>query len=143
LVAEHGETRIFPYWRLDLTAQSPRPSEAEALEELEERLDAAVSRRLLSEVPLGVFLSGGIDSSTIAALAARHAPGRLKTFSIGFTDASFDESSHARAVAAHLGTDHHEEVLSPAGMVALVPRLAQMLDEPFGDASVIPTYLLA
>lgn len=143
LVAERGETRVFPYWRLDLTPSAGAPTEAEALEELKERLDAAVRRRLLSEVPLGVFLSGGIDSSTIAALAARHAPGRLKTFSIGFTDPSFDESAHARAVARHLGSDHHEDVLSPSRLIELVPDLTKLLDEPFGDASVMPTYMLS
>jgi asparagine synthase (glutamine-hydrolysing) len=143
LVAERGETRVFPYWRLDLTPSAPAPSEPEALAELKERLDVAVRRRLLSEVPLGVFLSGGIDSSTIAALAARHAPGRLKTFSIGFEDPSFDESGHARAVARHLGTDHHEDILSPARLIDLVPDLTRLLDEPFGDASVMPTYMLS
>lgn len=143
LVAEGGETRIFPYWRLDLTERSPAPSEADALAELEERLAAAVKRRLLSEVPLGVFLSGGIDSSTVAALAAEAVPGKLKTFSIGFTDASFDESAHARKVAKHLGTDHHEDILNPQALLELVPRLTQLLDEPFGDASVIPTYMLS
>jgi asparagine synthase (glutamine-hydrolysing) len=143
LVAERGETRVFPYWRLDLTPTAPALSEAEALEELKGRLDVAVRRRLLSEVPLGVFLSGGIDSSTIAALAARHAPGRLKTFSIGFEDPSFDESAHARAVARHLGTDHHEEILSPSRLIDLVPDLTRLLDEPFGDASVMPTYMLS
>jgi asparagine synthase (glutamine-hydrolysing) len=143
LVAERGETRVFPYWRLDLTPTPQAPSEAEALEELKERLDVAVRRRLLSEVPLGVFLSGGIDSSTIAALAARHAPGRLKTFSIGFEDPSFDESGHARAVARHLGTDHHEDILSPARLIDLVPDLTRLLDEPFGDASVMPTFMLS
>lgn len=143
LVAERGETRVFPYWRLDLTPIAPAPSEAEALDELKARLDVAVRRRLLSEVPLGVFLSGGIDSSTIAALAARHAPGRLKTFSIGFEDPSFDESGHARAVARHLGADHHEDILSPARLIDLVPELTRLLDEPFGDASVMPTYMLS
>ncbi|MFP5501706.1 MAG: asparagine synthase (glutamine-hydrolyzing) [Candidatus Sericytochromatia bacterium] len=143
LVVEDGEVEVKPYWRLDLTARTPAPSEAEALEELDRRLLEAVERRLLAEVPLGVFLSGGIDSSTIAALAARVAPGRLKTFSIGFDDPSFDESRHARHVAEHLGTDHHEETLSAEGLLALVPRLSELLDEPFGDASVMPTYLLS
>jgi asparagine synthase (glutamine-hydrolysing) len=142
LVAEGGETRVFPYWRLDLTTRSTL-SEADALAELEHRLAEAVRRRLLSEVPLGVFLSGGIDSSTVAALAAQAVPGKLKTFSIGFEDPSFDESSHARAVARHLGTDHHEDILGPRALLDLVPRLTQLLDEPFGDASVIPTYMLS
>ncbi|MNS18666.1 Asparagine synthetase [glutamine-hydrolyzing] 1 [compost metagenome] len=143
LVAENGETRVFPYWRLDLSPAEHPPTEADALAELKERLEEAVGRRLLSEVPLGVFLSGGIDSSTIAALAAKAAPGRLKTFSIGFEDPSFDESSHARTVAKHLGTDHHEDILSPARLIELVPKLTGLLDEPFGDASVIPTYMLS
>jgi asparagine synthase (glutamine-hydrolysing) len=101
-----------------------------------------VSQCLLADVPLGVFLSGGIDSSTVAAIAARHVS-VLDTFSIGFEDKSFDESDHARLVARHLGTRHHEEVLSPRGLLDLLPGLVALLDEPFGDASVLPTYLLS
>ncbi|HEY9721560.1 MAG TPA: asparagine synthase (glutamine-hydrolyzing) [Oscillatoriaceae cyanobacterium] len=143
LVAENGSWRVSPYWRLDLTRREPVQDEREAIAELETRLAEAVRMRLLSEVPLGVFLSGGIDSSTIAALAAREVPGKLQTFAIGFEDPSFDESAHARLVARHIGAEHHEEILSPARLLELVPRLTELLDEPFGDASVMPTYLLS
>jgi asparagine synthase (glutamine-hydrolysing) len=98
---------------------------------------------LISDVPLGVFLSGGIDSSAVAAVAARHVAGRLKTFSIGFEDPSFDESAHARHVAQALGTEHHEEILNARGARDLVERLPDLLDEPLGDASLIPTFLLS
>jgi asparagine synthase (glutamine-hydrolysing) len=98
---------------------------------------------MVSDVPLGVFLSGGIDSSAVAAFAARHVNGRLKTFSIGFDDASFDESARARQVAQTLGTDHHEEVLSLRGASELIGGLPDLLDEPLGDASLLPTYLLS
>jgi asparagine synthase (glutamine-hydrolysing) len=141
LVAEGGATRVSPYWRLDLTPR-PDPGEAAALAGLEDHLERAVKQCLLADVPLGVFLSGGIDSSTVAALAARHVQG-LNTFSIGFEDKSFDESDHARLVAKHLGTRHHEELLSPARLLELLPTLTALLDEPFGDASVLPTYLLS
>jgi asparagine synthase (glutamine-hydrolysing) len=102
-----------------------------------------VRQHLVSDVPLGVFLSGGIDSSTVAAFATRHFGRRLKTFSIGFADPSFDESSHARRVAQALGADHHEEVLDPRGALDLVAQLPELLDEPLGDASLIPTFLLS
>src|SRR5262249_56906723 len=105
--------------------------------------DLAVRQHLVSDVPLGVFLSGGIDSSTVAAFASRHVGGRLKTFSIGFEDPSFDESAHARRVAKTLGTDHHEEVLGSRGALDLVERLPDLLDGPVRDPSLIPTFLLS
>jgi asparagine synthase (glutamine-hydrolysing) len=98
---------------------------------------------MVSDVPLGVFLSGGIDSSTVAAFAARHARGRLKTFSIGFDDSSYDESARARQVARMLGTDHQEEVLSLHSARDLIGELPALLDEPLADASLLPTYLLS
>jgi len=110
---------------------------------VEETSLEAVRQHLVSDVPLGVFLSGGIDSSTVAAFAARHVGSRLKTFSIGFEDASFDESVHARRVAQALGTEHHEEVLDARRARDLVERLGDLLDEPLGDASLIPTFLLS
>jgi asparagine synthase (glutamine-hydrolysing) len=113
------------------------------LEQLESLLAAAVRRRLISDVPLGAFLSGGIDSSTVVALMQRQATGPVKTFNIGFREGSFDESRHARDVAVHLGTEHHERTFLPSDMLALVPRLADFLDEPLGDASVLPTFLLS
>jgi asparagine synthase (glutamine-hydrolysing) len=142
LVIENGETRLTAYWRLDLTPR-PDPGEKAVLAELELKLRHAVKSRLQADVPLGVFLSGGIDSSTVAALARQSHAGPLMTFSMGFEDPSFDESSHARAVASHLGTQHYEETLSPGGLLEILPKVTQMLDEPFGDASVLPTYLLS
>ena len=118
-----------------------RPEDAAA--ELHTLLTRAVERRLVCDVPLGVFLSGGLDSSTVAAFMATIAGAdRMKTFSIAFSDPSFDESVHARAVARHLDTDHHEERLDPGSMLASCPRW-RLPDEPLADASIVPTYLLS
>lgn len=140
LVLERGVVRTFRYWTLE-----PQPTFAKRYDDavalLRERLERAVVSRLVSDVPLGVFLSGGIDSSTIAALAARH--GALETFSIGFREKSFDETDHARSVAAFIGSHHHERIFEGSEMPELVPRLARMLDEPLGDASILPTALLS
>ena len=107
-------------------------------------LERAVQRRLMSDVPLGVFLSGGIDSSAIAALAAKHVPaGQLNTFSIGFNEPSFDESAFAKLVADKLGTRHRSETLDLDKSVALLPEIVARLDEPLGDGSLLPTYLLS
>jgi asparagine synthase (glutamine-hydrolysing) len=116
-------------------------SEAEALTELDQRLHGAVERRLMADVPLGVFLSGGIDSSLVAAYAARLRPD-LQTFSIGFEDKSFDESSHARAVARHLGTRHHERTFDPQACLTALPDLLARMDQPLADASILPTWFL-
>ncbi|RUL88832.1 asparagine synthase (glutamine-hydrolyzing) [Tautonia sociabilis] len=105
---------------------------------------AAVARHRRSDVPLGVFLSGGVDSSSVAAaLAELEPPAAIRTFSIGFDDPSFDESAHARAVARHLGTDHHERTFAVSDVLELLPEVADWLDEPFGDASILPTHLLS
>jgi hypothetical protein len=118
--------------------------EADYAAELRDRLREAVRLRLVSDVPLGVFLSGGIDSSSIVAMMAElMPPASIKTFSIGFDDRSFDESSHARRVAQFFGTDHREDVLRPETMVDILPEVAGFLDEPFADASIVPTYLLS
>jgi asparagine synthase (glutamine-hydrolysing) len=137
-----GRVKVEPYWTVSFRPD-PTIGEADAAGELREVLDVAVRQHLISDVPLGVFLSGGIDSSTVAAFASRHVGGRLQTFSIGFEDPSFDESAHARRVAQALGTDHHEEVLNERGALDLVERLPDLLDEPLGDASLIPTFLLS
>jgi asparagine synthase (glutamine-hydrolysing) len=137
-----GRVKVEPYWMLDVRPDHDIDA-PEAVERLRGALDLAVRQHLISDVPLGVFLSGGIDSSVVAALAARHAGRRLKTFSIGFEDPSFDESAHARRVARALGTDHHEEVLDVNGARELVERLPDLLDEPLGDASLIPTFMLS
>lgn len=114
----------------------------EAAAALRAELQRAVERRLVADVPVGIFLSGGIDSAAVTALATR-AAGKVKTFSIGFTEGSFDESSYARLVAQRLGTEHHEERLSPTAALDLIPELSEQLDEPFADPSYVPTYLLS
>jgi asparagine synthase (glutamine-hydrolysing) len=140
--------RVERYWDLVLQPFSgseipDNPQEAWG-EEIRSRLDAAVKRRLVADVPVGVFLSGGIDSSAVTALAAKHVPaGRLETFSIGFEEASFDESAHARRVADLFGTRHHEETLSIGKASALLGDIAGKLDEPMGDSSLLPMYLLS
>jgi asparagine synthase (glutamine-hydrolysing) len=108
-----------------------------------ELLRQSVKRRLISDVPLGVFLSGGIDSSAITALAQREVPGRIKTFSIGFEDPSFDESKFASLASKYLATEHHEQTMTASHLVNVVPNLPDILDEPMADASILPTYLLS
>ncbi len=133
--------RLRRYWELPLEGEGP-DSLDEAARGLVERLDGAVARRLVADVPVGVFLSGGVDSSAIAALATRHAK-PVATFSIGFEEASFDESSWARLAAERLGTEHHEERLSATASLDLLPAAVEELDEPFADPSVLPTLLLS
>lgn len=119
-------------------------SEAELLRELDLRLHAATERRLMADVPLGIFLSGGIDSSLVAAYAARlRRPGDLDTFSIGFADKRFDESGHARTVAQFLGTRHHEQILTPETALDALPKLLTRMDQPLADPSILPTWFLA
>ena len=140
----HGLTTLSRYWDLAFEEPTEARSDDDYAEELRVRLREAVSRRLMSDVPLGAFLSGGIDSSSVVAMMAREVPaGDLKTFSIGFREKSFDESDHARRVAAHFGTDHHEQLFTPQVLPDLVPTMVDVLDEPFADASVLPTYLLS
>ena len=133
------------YWRLEDVAAVPRRSLgiAEAGDELEALLRTAVRDRLVSDVPLGAFLSGGVDSSTVVALMAAEASKSPRTFSIGFEAAGFDEAPHARAVAQHLGTDHTELYVSAADALAVIPRMGELSDEPFADSSLIPTYLVS
>jgi asparagine synthase (glutamine-hydrolysing) len=136
---------IQKYWDFVLEPfdHLPKHPEVEWCEQLRELLDRAVQRRLMSDVPLGVFLSGGIDSSAIAAFASRHIKSaNLNTFSIGFTEPDFDESNYALQVAEFLGTRHHPENLSLEKSKALLPEIVGKLDEPMGDSSLLPTYLL-
>ena len=127
-------------------AQNPISDEAEALQALESRLSEAVKLQSLADVPLGAFLSGGVDSSAIVALMQQQArnsgSGPVKTFTVGFEEAGFDESPHARAVAQHLGTDHAELFVTAAEAQAVIPHLPAMYDEPFADSSQIPTHLV-
>ena len=116
--------------------------EAELVEELRARLRDSVRAHLVSDVPVGVLLSGGVDSSVLAALAAEEAAEPLRTFSIGFEERSFDELADARLVAERYGTEHHELVLRPDAAL-LLPALAEAFDEPFADSSALPTYLVS
>lgn len=137
--------RIERYWELVLEpfGQIPPNPEEEWGAQIRDLLDRAVQRRLMSDVPLGVFLSGGIDSSAVTAFASRHLPaGQLQTFSIGFDETSFDESVYARRVATLFGTNHHTETLSLDQAHGLLNECVARLDEPLGDSSLLPTYLL-
>ena len=131
------------YWQFPaLTADSQESLEVWA-HRLREELKASVKRRLLADVPLGVFLSGGLDSSSITALMTEICPGQVKSFSVGFSEKTFDESSYSRAVAKHLGTEHYEQVLHPQMALEIIEPLYDSLDEPMADAAIIPTYLLS
>jgi len=148
LTVENGEVKTRRYWNLTwkkpdreggLNGNGPKAK----ANELRDLLSDAVRMRLVSDVPLGILLSGGIDSSTVAALAVRHSTETVKTFSIGFSEDSFNESQYARQVANHLGTDHYEEYLSAEKTGDLISEIGTWLDEPLSDGSLIPTYLLA
>jgi asparagine synthase (glutamine-hydrolysing) len=145
LVWENGSCRVDRYWE----APAPVPQAAgepftEVAANFWRLFRCAVARHRRSDVPLGVFLSGGVDSSSVAAALCEVEPARnVHTFSIGFQDPSFDESRHSREVARFLGTDHHERTFAVSQVYELLPEVATWLDEPFGDASVLPTHLLS
>ena len=149
LTLRAGEpTNIEAYWRLiDTVAaghRNPlRVSDGEAVEQLDRLLRDAVGRCMIADVPLGAFLSGGIDSSTVAALMQAQSSRPVRTFTIGFLEQSYNEAEHAKEIAQHLGTEHTEFTVEPAHARDLIPSLADMYDEPFGDSSQIPTYLLS
>jgi asparagine synthase (glutamine-hydrolysing) len=136
-----------PYWSVRnqvVAAQSWRfADEAEATEELQRLLSIAIKRQCLSDVPLGAFLSGGIDSSTIVALMQAQASQPVRTFTIGFANSAFNEAADARKVASHLGTSHTELEVDPKTAMDVIPALPRMYDEPFADSSQIPTHLVA
>jgi asparagine synthase (glutamine-hydrolysing) len=139
-----GSASVAPYWELSFESDSETMPDDEYVDAFRVSLREAVRRRLVSDVPLGAFLSGGIDSSSVVAMMVAEAGAEnVKTFSIGFADRSFDESDHARLVASHFGTDHHEQVFTANTLLDLLPAVTDSLDEPFGDASVLPTYLLS
>jgi asparagine synthase (glutamine-hydrolysing) len=141
-----GSLTVRPYWRFRIEPDESMAarSEASLVEELRHLLFQAVERRMVSDVPLGIFLSGGIDSGLIAAAAVqKHPPEQVKAFTIGFVEKSFDESEYARTVAKHLGIDHQLRTLHIDSARELIPSVLSRLDEPLGDPSIIPTYMLA
>lgn len=140
-----GEISVRPYWSLlDAADRDRAPRDLEQVtDDLEELLRASVLERLVADVPVGAFLSGGIDSSAVVSMMAEVAPSRVQTFTIGFDEPGFDESAAARAVAEHLGTDHHELEVTRAAAVEVARELPTLFDEPFADASAIPTTLVS
>src|SRR5437763_5615719 len=141
LLWRNGEIKIERYWQLDFSKKVD-VSEAEAGERVVELLREAVRVRLMSEVPLGAFLSGGIDSSAVVALMAQESSEQVKTFSIGFEEQDFSELRHARRVAEHVGADHHEFIVRPNAM-EILPTLVEHYGEPFADSSAIPSYYVS
>ncbi len=140
--------KIEPYWHHprvveEAKARSRNVSDAEAIEEFEQLFGNAVRERMISDVPLGAFLSGGIDSSAVVALMQQQAATPVKTFAVGFAEAGYNEADHAAKIAAHLGTDHHTLTCTPQDALDVIPSLPEIYDEPFADVSQIPTYLVS
>lgn len=140
-VFQHGEVQIQPYWEPDLNFESASKMDA-AAEKLSELITSSVELRMRSDVPLGAFLSGGVDSSLIVALMQQLSDQPIKTFTIGFPVAEYDETQYARQVSDHLGTEHEELQVTPSG-VDILPKLVWNYDEPFADSSAIPTWYLS
>jgi asparagine synthase (glutamine-hydrolysing) len=148
LKSGHGSAQPQAYWSLETVAlqglSDPLPDDLQVCADaLDRQLRDAVASQRMSDVPLGAFLSGGVDSSLVAAMMQVQSTQPVKTFTIGFHEAGYDEAPHARAVAQHLGTEHTELYVGPQDALDVVPRLPAMFDEPFADSSQIPTYLLA
>lgn len=145
---ETGHSSPTPYWSVKEVAEQSQMnlftgSETEAIEELERILGEAIRLRMIADVPLGAFLSGGMDSSTVVALMQAQSRQPVKTFSIGFEEAGYNEAVYARAVAEHLKTEHTELYVTPHQAQAVIPRLPEIYDEPFADSSQIPTFLVS
>lgn len=144
LAARH--VQVVPYWRASDVARQgfadPFRDEREAIDALEAALREAIALQVIADVPVGAFLSGGVDSSTVVALMQAQSPRPVQTFTVGFDEAGFDEAPFAAAVARHLGTEHHELRVTAADALNVIPRLATMYDEPFADSSQIPTSII-
>jgi asparagine synthase (glutamine-hydrolysing) len=144
LLFENGRVTVTRYWDpVPFALATSSMGDSAAVEELETRLSLAVRQRMIADVPLGAFLSGGIDSSLVVALMQQQSPAPVRTFTIRFQNAAFNEADHAAAVAKHLHTEHDEETCDDGQMLAVVDRIADMYDEPFGDSSAVPTYLVS
>lgn len=148
LSARQREPQLERYWSLDQVVEAGLENpfagtEADAVNALERLLQEAIGRQMLADVPLGAFLSGGIDSSTVVALMQAQATAPVRTFSIGFDEAGYNEAEHAKAVAAHLGTAHTELYVRSEQALEVIPRLPSIYSEPFADSSQIPTYLVS
>jgi asparagine synthase (glutamine-hydrolysing) len=142
LAIEAGKLRLERYWDLPFEHVHPETDEGHYVLRLRELLTEAVRDRLVSDVPLGAFLSGGVDSATVVGLMSQLSSAPVQTFSIGFDEESFDELRYARLAARAFGTDHHEEILKPQA-AELLEDLVQHLDEPFGDSSALPTFMVS
>ena len=143
LVYRDNKLEIKKYWDIEFNPKPKSQNFSYCLKELERRFEESVKKRLISDVPLGVFLSGGIDSTSIAYYAQKNSFKKIKTFSIGFTDKSFDESVYARQAAEFLKSEHYEQILNSKDCLDLIPQITDFLDEPLADASIVPTYLLS
>ncbi len=142
MLVEAGKVEVRKYWQLPWPEESNLPTEEDCCEHLEELLRESVRMRLVSDVPLGALLSGGLDSSTVVALMSQLTDRPVKTFSIGFAEEDFSELAFARRVAQHFGTDHHELAVEPQA-AQMAEGLMGYFDEPFGDPSAVPTYLVS
>jgi len=149
MVVERGDVQLKAFWRLREHLRSPgqppltRRQEGALVEELRERLRSAAVSRLVSDVPLGVFLSGGVDSSTLVAIMSELTPGNVNSFSVAFPDSDFNEESYASLVARQFQTQHHVVKADEPGLREALGRLAQHLDEPVADPAVIPTFIMS